>query len=208
MKLRQTRSRQTRDQILAAASDLFSRQGYEQTSIDQIATAAKVAKSSVFAHFGDKTNLLAALGLTEIEQLAEAGRKGVGIDPETPLDTQLVALLSPWLTYFCREPAFAGLYLSQAAIVTGPYTETFMRLCFEVEDQVAALFIRAYPALTPDEARLYARGVQALFHEVIVYEMSEGLKQSRPNPAPPQELLAQMLTIWVDGVGHRQSLKD
>lgn len=208
MKLRQTRSRQTRDQILAAASDLFSRQGYEQTSIDQIATAAKVAKSSVFAHFGDKTNLLAALGLTEIEQLAEAGRKGVGIDPGARLDTQLVGLLRPWLTYFCHEPAFAGLYLSQAAIVTGPYTETFMRLCFEVEDQVAALFIRAYPSLTPGEARLYARGVQALFHEVIVFEMSEGLKQSRPNPAPPQELLSQMLTIWVDGVAHRQALKD
>lgn len=207
MKLRQTRSRQTRDQILAAARDLFSRQGYEQTSIDQIATAAKVAKSSVFAHFGDKTNLLAALGLTEIEQLAEAGRKGVGIDAATQLDIQLVGLLSPWLTYFCREPAFAELYLSQAAIVTGPYTETFMRLCFEVEDQVAALFTRAYPSLQSGEARLYARGVQALFHEVIVFEMSEGLKQSRPNPAPPQELLAQMLTIWVDGVGHRQSLK-
>ena len=208
MKLRQTRSRQTRDQILAAASDLFSRQGYEQTSIDQIATAAKVAKSSVFAHFGDKTNLLAALGLTEIEQLAEAGRKGVGIDPGARLDTQLVGLLSSWLTYFCREPAFAGLYLSQAAIVTGPYTETFMRLCFEVEDQVAVLFTRTYPSLTPGESRLYARGVQALFHEVIVFEMSEGLKQSRPNPAPPQELLSQMLTIWVDGVAHRQSLKD
>ncbi|MFL0694578.1 MAG: TetR/AcrR family transcriptional regulator, partial [Agrobacterium tumefaciens] len=85
---------------------------------------------------------------------------------------------------------------------------TFMRLCFEVEDQVAALFIRAYPSLTPDEARLYARGVQALFHEVIVFEMSEGLKQSRPNPAPPQQLLSHMLTIWVDGVAHRQALKD
>ncbi|QGG90632.1 TetR family transcriptional regulator [Agrobacterium sp. MA01] len=207
MKLRQTRSRQTRDHILAAARDLFSRQGYEQTSIDQIANAAKVAKSSVFAHFGDKTNLLAALGLTEIEQLAEAGRKGVGIDPEAMLDTQIGALLSPWLTYFCREPAFAELYLSQAAIVTGPYTETFMRLCFEVEDQVAALFTRVYPSLTSGEARLYARGAQALFHEVIVFEMSEGLKQSRPNPAPPQQLLSQMLTIWVDGVAHGRALK-
>lgn len=207
MKLRQTRSRQTRDHILAAARDLFSRQGYEQTSIDQIANAAKVAKSSVFAHFGDKTNLLAALGLTEIEQLAEAGRKGVGIDPEAMLATQIGALLSPWLTYFCREPAFAELYLSQAAIVTGPYTETFMRLCFEVEDQVAALFTRVYPSLTSGEARLYARGAQALFHEVIVFEMSEGLKQSRPNPAPPQQLLSQMLTIWVDGVAHRRALK-
>ena len=60
--------------ILSAARDLFSRQGYEPTSIDQVASTAKVAKSSVFAHFGDKANLLAALGLAEIEKLAEAAR--------------------------------------------------------------------------------------------------------------------------------------
>ena len=76
MKLRQSRSRQTRDQILGAARELFGRQGYEPTSIDEVASAAKVAKSSVFAHFGDKANLLAALGLAEIEMLAEAGESG------------------------------------------------------------------------------------------------------------------------------------
>jgi len=207
MKLRQTRSRQTREQILAVARELFARQGFDQTSIDQIASAAKVAKSSVFAHFGDKTNLLAALGLTEIEPMAEAGRKGMGIDPDAPLETQIFSLLKPWLDYFCREPAFAGLYLSQAAIVSGPYTETFMRLCFELEDQIADLFARAMPSLTAEQSRTYARGVQALFHEVIVFEMSEGLKHSRPNPAPPQALLSTMLAVWVSGVRAQQTLK-
>ncbi|PLK71220.1 TetR/AcrR family transcriptional regulator [Rhizobium sp. TH135] len=196
MKLRQSRSRQTREQILAAARDLFSRQGYEPTSIDQVATAAKVAKSSVFAHFGDKANLLAALGLTEIEKLAEAGKAEVDRTDDRPLADRLRALLSPWLAYFCREHAFAGLYLSQSAVTRGPHTDAFLDLCRVLEGQVATLFsARSATGASPERAQLLARGVQALFHEVIVYEISGWL-------TPPQTaeiMLGQFLDIWIAG---------
>lgn len=205
MKLRQQRSRQTREQILAAARDLFARQGYEATSIDQVAGAAKVAKSSVFAHFGDKTNLLAALGLSDIEALAEAGRKTDAVDPGRPLDERILALLRPWLAYFCREPAFAGLYLSQAALARGPHTETFMRLCLELEEQTADLFLREWTHCTPAKARLYARGVQALFHEVIVYAISEWLSQQQAGPPAPEQELATLLAVWVAGAQGQQT---
>jgi AcrR family transcriptional regulator len=196
MKLRQSRSRQTREQILAAARDLFSRQGYEPTSIDQIAGVAKVAKSSVFAHFGDKANLLAALGLAEIEKLAEAGKAEVARTDDRPLGERLRALLSPWLAYFCREHAFAGLYLSQSAVTRGPHTDAFLDLCRVLEGQVATLFSNCPQAgVSPERAQLLARGVQALFHEVIVYEISGWL-------VPPQTaeiMLGQFLDIWISG---------
>lgn len=196
MKLRQSRSRQTREQILAAARDLFSRQGYEPTSIDQIAGVAKVAKSSVFAHFGDKANLLAALGLAEIEKLAEAGKAEVAHTDDRPLGERLRALLSPWLAYFCREHAFAGLYLSQSAVTRGPHTDAFLDLCRVLEGQVATLFNNCPQAgISPERAQLLARGVQALFHEVIVYEISGWL-------VPPQTaeiMLGQFLDIWISG---------
>lgn len=200
MKLRQTRSRQTRDQILAAARELFARQGFDETSIDQIASGAKVAKSSVFAHFGDKANLLAALGLSDIEKLAEAGRNPGGHDQRQPIDARILALLRPWLDYFCREPAFAGLYLSQSAIARGPHTDAFMRLCFELEDQVAEIFRQRLESAAPDRARLLARGVQALFHEVIVYEISGWLREGETAlSSSPENQLAEMLAIWVAG---------
>ncbi|MDH4412484.1 MAG: TetR/AcrR family transcriptional regulator [Rhizobium sp.] len=199
MKLSQQRSRQTRDQIIAAARDLFARQGYEPTSIDQIAAAAKVAKSSVFAHFGDKANLLAALGLSQIEALAEAGRQGDASDPAQPLEVRVLALLSPWLAYFCREPAFAGLYLSQSGIARGPHTDEFMRLCFELEDQTARIFETGLDGCTPDQARLFARGVQALFHEAIVYEISDWLKQSQTPPRSSEAVLTDFLAVWIAG---------
>jgi AcrR family transcriptional regulator len=199
MKLRQQRSRQTREQILAAARELFARQGYEPTSIDQIASAAKVAKSSVFAHFGDKTNLLAALGLSDIEALAEAGRQADESAGARSLEERILALLSPWLAYFCREPAFAGLYLSQAGIARGAHTDEFMRLCFELEDQTARIFETGLDDSTPEQARLFARGVQALFHEAIVYEISDWLKHSQVPVRSAESLLADLLAVWIAG---------
>ena len=205
MKLRQSRSRQTRDQILGAARELFSRQGYEPTSIDQVASAAKVAKSSVFAHFGDKANLLAALGLGDIEKLAEAGKAEVARADDRPLAEQLRDLLQPWLSYFCREHAFAGLYLSQAALTRGPHTEAFLDLCWVLEDQVAELFRKSHKgSLSAERAQLLARGVQALFHEVIVFEISGWIVP----PDSAENMLDRFLDIWIAGAQQTASPPD
>jgi len=47
----------TRNAILRAASDLFGRQGYAATSVDEIAAAAGVAKGAVYHHFASKERL-------------------------------------------------------------------------------------------------------------------------------------------------------
>ncbi|HET8819209.1 MAG TPA: TetR/AcrR family transcriptional regulator [Xanthomonadaceae bacterium] len=47
--------------ILAAARQMFASQGYEGTSMDQIAAAAGVSKLTVYSHFGDKEALFAAV---------------------------------------------------------------------------------------------------------------------------------------------------
>jgi AcrR family transcriptional regulator len=52
-----TASERKRDEIQRAALHLFSRDGYERTSVDAIAAAAGVSKRTVYNHFGDKENL-------------------------------------------------------------------------------------------------------------------------------------------------------
>lgn len=49
-----------RDRILAVAMDLFYRQGYRATGINQIIAASGVAKASFYDHFPSKTDLLHA----------------------------------------------------------------------------------------------------------------------------------------------------
>jgi AcrR family transcriptional regulator len=46
--------------ILGAALELFSRQGYQDTGIDEIGAAAGVSGPAIYRHFGSKQELLAA----------------------------------------------------------------------------------------------------------------------------------------------------
>lgn len=50
-------SLETREKILATASRLFSEQGYESTSLSQVARQAKVSKALIFWHFDSKEKL-------------------------------------------------------------------------------------------------------------------------------------------------------
>ena len=62
------------DQILQAASALFGRIGFESTTMSMVATAAKVGKATVYAHFKSKAELFAAV-------IASAGHAQVGSLP-------------------------------------------------------------------------------------------------------------------------------
>jgi AcrR family transcriptional regulator len=48
----------TRERLFQTALDLFVRQGYDDTSIDQVAEAADVARGTVFNHFSRKEEFL------------------------------------------------------------------------------------------------------------------------------------------------------
>jgi len=58
---RRERAIQTRDRILDAAHALFMEQGYDDTTIQQVAAAAGVAVQTVYFTFGNKARLLSQL---------------------------------------------------------------------------------------------------------------------------------------------------
>ncbi len=57
----------TRAKLLVAASELFASKGYRQTTIDQIAKRAGVAKGTFFVHFAAKEAAVAALIRTQVK---------------------------------------------------------------------------------------------------------------------------------------------
>jgi AcrR family transcriptional regulator len=58
---RQNLQSERRQRILAAALELFSRQGFHRTSTRQVAQAAGVAEGTIFNHFPTKKDLLVAV---------------------------------------------------------------------------------------------------------------------------------------------------
>ncbi len=64
---------QTAQRILQSATELFLREGYGNTNLEDVAAAAGVTKPTVYSHFGSKDRLL--LAITE----AHAGRKAAAM---------------------------------------------------------------------------------------------------------------------------------
>ena len=60
----------TKQEILEAALELFSVQGFEATSISQIASAVGIRKASLYSHFESKQAILDALVKDILEQYA------------------------------------------------------------------------------------------------------------------------------------------
>ena len=58
----------TKKEILEAALELFSVQGFEATSISQIAGAVGIRKASLYSHFENKQAILDALVQELLEQ--------------------------------------------------------------------------------------------------------------------------------------------
>jgi len=60
-----------RERLVVAAADLFNEQGYDATTVAQIAERAGVTKSTFFRSFADKRDVLVAGQATSVRLLAE-----------------------------------------------------------------------------------------------------------------------------------------
>src|SRR5262249_61363539 len=56
--LRERKKQETRDTIARVAVRLFAEQGYEHTTLAEIADAANVSKRTIFAYFESKEDIL------------------------------------------------------------------------------------------------------------------------------------------------------
>jgi AcrR family transcriptional regulator len=81
--------------VLAAARSASGGKGYAQTSVEEIADAARVTKGAVYHHFAGKEALFRAV-YAEVEAESQA-RAAAAMDPERPPVDQVVAAVSACL---------------------------------------------------------------------------------------------------------------
>ncbi|MCA1222734.1 TetR/AcrR family transcriptional regulator [Streptomyces sp. 8L] len=128
--------------LVVAAVDLFTEQGYDATTVTQIAERAGVTKSTFFRHFSDKRELLVAGQETLSKLLAE----GITEAPESAGPLQAVA---------------AGLELASSAMgpanrELGPRLKAAVAASTELQERDALKSVGLAAAMT---AALIARGV-------------------------------------------------
>ena len=93
---------ETRDKILATATRLFSEQGYETTSLSQVAREAKVSKALIFWHFDCKEKLYRSALWKTLEPyfIAVEDIEGLG-------EREQIARLIDEFYAFCHENVYS-----------------------------------------------------------------------------------------------------
>ena len=102
----------TKQEILEAALEMFSVQGFEATSIAQIASAVGIRKASLYSHFDHKQAILDALVQEVMEQYEEHSlfaradwEKDAGNPPQTSEDA--VQMIQGQIRYILHDPAIS-----------------------------------------------------------------------------------------------------
>nr|WP_221379061.1 TetR/AcrR family transcriptional regulator [Actinoplanes polyasparticus] len=150
-----------RERLVVAAVDLFIEQGYDATTVAQIAERARVTKSTFFRHFPDKRELLVA-GQETLSRLLAEGIADAPADA-TPLQAVAAGLVraSSEMGPFNRE--------------LGPRLKAAVAASAELQERDALKTVSLAAAMT---AALIARGlpdsVAALASELGVLAFKRG----------------------------------
>ena len=191
----QKRSIDTRERILSAAKRLFGELGYEETSAEQIAADAGVAKGTVFAHFGDKANLLAAIGAEEMTALLETTRQAAETGGGTELLDAVMALYDPWLDFFISNPEFSRLFLNQSALKRGQWTDRFIDACASLEKHICRLIAAHRGTGTDDPSAAFTTGgLQAFFFQIVIYSLPGWL----PDRGAARQAFHDYAAVWLE----------
>ena len=110
-----------RDQrLIEVATRLFLDRGYDATSLDAVAEAARVSKPTVYSRYGDKRGLFAEVLRREIARwlapLAEAAEVQLTRSSDISVEQRLVEIGHEMLTFTCGPDAvaFSRMMTSQA----------------------------------------------------------------------------------------------
>jgi AcrR family transcriptional regulator len=112
--LREQYAEATRRTLLDEARRLFGTRGYGDTSLDDVAIAAKATKGAVYHHFKDKQQLFAAVYEELAREVASQVIERSGADAEGKVDRAISAFLEqavdpPKLQVLLRDgPAVLG----------------------------------------------------------------------------------------------------
>ena len=186
---RERKKRETRQRLMEAALRLFREQGYDATTVEQIAESADVAKGTFFNYFETKEAILPALAEWRLGQLKEA------LMPERGAPASPVARIKLALRLVAADP-LSDPAMARRLFAAGmchrdirPGRTLLNLLAEQVRQAQAAGEIRA------DPDPIYLGGViRALFFQQVMM-WHHGYR-----PAPLPELLDAAVDLLLDGI--------
>jgi AcrR family transcriptional regulator len=107
----QSVSDRKRSAILDAARAVFSRKGYSETAVDDVAEEARVAKGTLYLYFKSKEELYLSALASDLKAMAAEGRREM--ERSQRLREKLRAFLRVRLEYTKSRQDFLRIYLAE-----------------------------------------------------------------------------------------------
>lgn len=162
-----------RDELLAAAAELFTEYGYAATTTRVVAESAGMRQATMYHYFGGKEDLLAELLESTVTPSLDLARKLLA-DGARPADERLWELCRSDVELLCGGPHNLGaLYLLPE--VRGERFAGFRRVRAELKDAYGQLLAATGPGGALDESELVLRTdlVFGLIEGVILVHRSD-----------------------------------
>ena len=189
---RERRRQQTRDVLIAAATEVFAQRGYEGASLDEIAETAGFTRGAIYKHFADKEDLFLSVSERLNEQVIEAFRAVAPNADATEWDfSQLAAMWRASVTE--SDDLFAiwmefQLYVLRNPVARERAVEHRRRTC-----ELVAAFIDEVAELSGMTLRL-----PALTLASVILAAADGL--SYANRVHDEDLFAPFLEVLNAGM--------
>ena len=137
---RQIQKEETRKIIQEAAYALFDQNGYEKTTMREVAKKAGVGLGTIFTHFPDKSSLLAA---AFIEDLDDIIKKAFVSLPKKNIIKQLEHMVSAIYGFYAKRPNFSRILIKESLFLQGPYGQNLENQLSMFLEQIGLLFHNA-----------------------------------------------------------------
>ena len=188
---RERKKIETRQRLMEAALQLFRDHGYDATTVEQIAGAADVAKSTFFNYFETKEAILPAMAGWRLQQLKEAllPERGAPASPIARIKLTLRLVADDPLT----DPVLAKrLFMAQRY---NPDINPAHALTDLLAEQVRQAQAQDAGEIRDDLAPIYLGGIiRALFFQQLM------TCYYRQHSAPLPELLDETVDLLLDGI--------
>ncbi|MGN9846025.1 helix-turn-helix domain-containing protein [Nonomuraea sp. H19] len=142
--LRERKKRRTREALIAAALELFQRQGYDATTVAQIAAAADVSTRTFFLHFPAKEDVVLANAEARVAlavRIIESRR------PEEALPDVLARAIELMIADVSGSDLATGLadVRVRLALTVPELRSWLMRRLLDAQERLVEALCRSYP---------------------------------------------------------------
>ncbi len=136
---REQNKARTRKAILEAAVRLFTKHGYDNTSIEQLAKSAGIGKGTVYTYFKTKSDILKAFCEEELEFVhSELAAK---TNPETPFIDQMHTIFFAEFQYIIQNKEFGRILMQEMVF---PRSQSMMCTC---DNEESSYFAMLFPII-------------------------------------------------------------